>query len=348
MSIPLHPRQLAVLGVLLLYAAFGIRHSAFAQGIHFSQYFNSPLLSNPANTGLMPDADYRVGAAYRSQWGAVPVPYHTFNFFGDFQAMRSRNETNWLGAGLAAYSDKAGDGELAMNRYEGFVAYHVQLGEKSLISAGGSVAYVQRSIDFSKFTWDAQWDGFAFDTRKTTNEKDMLSKTTYVDVSTGINYSYSPNEFIYIKISAAATHINQPKETFLGSENTIGIRPIGNIDITARVGDYLIINPSVLYTQQKSASELLYGSLFIIKAGQGTGTTNNILLGAYHRMNDAVVIAFGYEWKGLRVMTSYDYTISNLGQYINHNGAAEIGLVWQGMYHDDGAARRRAFMCPRF
>ena len=344
----LRPKQLAALAVLLLYSAFSIPHSAFGQGLHFSQYFNNPLLSNPANTGLMPDNDYRIGAAYRTQWGAVPVPYHTFSFYGDAQLMRRRNETNWMGLGFVAYSDKAGEGDLALNRYEGFISYHVQLGEKQLISAGASVAYVQRSIDFSKFTWDAQWDGFAFDTRRATNEKDMLSKTTYADLSAGINYAYYPNEFVYIKLSAAATHINQPKETFLGSENAVGIRPLANIDATARVGDYLIINPSVFYTQQKSASELLYGSLFLIRTSQYTGTTSNLIFGAYHRLNDAIVIDAGYEWNGLRVMASYDYTISNLGQYINHNGAAELGVVWLGSYRDEGAARRRAFMCPRF
>jgi hypothetical protein len=35
-----------------------------AQDLHFSQYFNAPLLTNPANTGFEPDADYRVGINY--------------------------------------------------------------------------------------------------------------------------------------------------------------------------------------------------------------------------------------------------------------------------------------------
>ena len=38
-----------------------------AQDLHFSQWFNAPLTTNPANTGFIPDADYRLGANYRDQ-----------------------------------------------------------------------------------------------------------------------------------------------------------------------------------------------------------------------------------------------------------------------------------------
>ena len=42
--------------------------SAAGQDLHFSQWFNAPLITNPANTGFIPDADYRLGANYRDQW----------------------------------------------------------------------------------------------------------------------------------------------------------------------------------------------------------------------------------------------------------------------------------------
>lgn len=317
------------------------------QGIHFSQYYNSPMLISPANTGLMSEHDYRVGLNYRSQWGAVPVPYKTLSVYGDMQVLRAHNETNWLGLGAAVYTDKAGDGDLALNRYEAFLAYHLQMGDYQTISAGASVASVQRSVDFNKFTWDAQWDGFAFDHNLSSNEKNQVAKANYVDISAGLNYAIYPSELLYIKIGAGLAHINQPKETFFGNANTIGMRPSGNIDVLARVGHRLIINPSAFYTTQKGASEMVYGSLFIVNLGNETATSN-LVLGAYHRWNDALVGAFGYEWSGLRVMASYDYTISTLGQYINHNGAAEIALIWHGKYPDKGREARKAWGCPRF
>ena len=55
---------------------------ANAQDLHFSQYFNAPILVNPANTGFNPDNDYRIGGNYRNQWSAVGSPYKTMSVWG--------------------------------------------------------------------------------------------------------------------------------------------------------------------------------------------------------------------------------------------------------------------------
>jgi hypothetical protein len=73
-----------------------------SQDLHFSQWFNAPLITNPANTGFIPDADYRIGANYRNQWSAImTVPYKTFSVWGDAQLFRDRIETGWLGVGCS-------------------------------------------------------------------------------------------------------------------------------------------------------------------------------------------------------------------------------------------------------
>ncbi|HEY8915865.1 MAG TPA: type IX secretion system membrane protein PorP/SprF, partial [Chitinophaga sp.] len=59
-----------VAGLVLLFAAL----QGTAQDLHFSQFFNSPLTTNPANTGFIPDGNYRVGINYRNQWASIPVP----------------------------------------------------------------------------------------------------------------------------------------------------------------------------------------------------------------------------------------------------------------------------------
>ncbi|MDP4248351.1 MAG: type IX secretion system membrane protein PorP/SprF, partial [Bacteroidota bacterium] len=73
---------------------------ANAQDLHFSQWFNSPLTTNPANTGFIPDADYRFGANFRDQWSAImAVPYRTMSIWGDAQVFRNRIDNGWLGLG---------------------------------------------------------------------------------------------------------------------------------------------------------------------------------------------------------------------------------------------------------
>src|SRR5690606_23765854 len=110
---------------LICILAFFVPASLWGQGLHFSQYYNAPLLLNPANTALLPDHDYRAVANYRSQWGRVPVPFSTIAASADFQAFRNMNETNWMGIGGAIFSDRAGNGNLALTNVQLTMAYHV-------------------------------------------------------------------------------------------------------------------------------------------------------------------------------------------------------------------------------
>src|SRR5215203_323069 len=111
------PFTIAILGLLLAV-------SVQAQDLHFSQFFNSPLTTNPANTGFIPDGDYRLGINYRDQWSSVmTVPYKTMSVFGDVQLMRNRFENGWLGAGGVLLHDVAGSGNLTSSKLYGSLAY---------------------------------------------------------------------------------------------------------------------------------------------------------------------------------------------------------------------------------
>src|SRR5689334_25236350 len=96
---------------------------ATAQDLHFSQYFNSPLSTNPANTGFIPDGDYRIGVNYRNQWSSVmSVPYKTMSAFGDMQVGKDRFQNGWIGLGGLVLKDVAGAGNLSSTRIYGSVA----------------------------------------------------------------------------------------------------------------------------------------------------------------------------------------------------------------------------------
>src|SRR5688500_20365843 len=76
--------------------------SAFSQDLRFSQFFNSPLLTNPANTGFLPEGDYRIGFNYRTQWASMTAaPYTTRRACGDVQVMPNQGTPGWQGSGDA-------------------------------------------------------------------------------------------------------------------------------------------------------------------------------------------------------------------------------------------------------
>jgi type IX secretion system PorP/SprF family membrane protein len=319
-----------------------------AQSIHFSQYFNAPMLLNPANTGLLQDNDWRVGANYRNQWATVPVPYNTFSTFADCGLMREKWETSWLGAGIAMWRDVAGNGNLALTKIQTNLAYHVLTSDNTSFSAGLGAAYNQRSVDFSKLTYDVQWNEFSFNRNQSNQESFTSQKTSFLDLSAGASFSYYNNDNFYIRIGLGARNVNQPVESFYGSNNRLGLRPIANIDVTYRAGDNLIINPSVYYTSQKKASELVGGALFNINVGENAVAGNNeFLIGAYYRHKDAAILAAGYKFRQHRFMVSYDHTISDMSQGNNGIGALELSFIFQGSFKP-GNDIVNTYGCPRF
>src|SRR5690349_6060643 len=106
-----------------------------AQDLHFSQWYNSPLTINPANTGFIPDADYRLGANYRNQWSSVmTVPYKTMSIWGDAQVFRDRIESGWVGLGGAILRDVAGSGSLTSTKVYASIGYHQMIAASHLLS----------------------------------------------------------------------------------------------------------------------------------------------------------------------------------------------------------------------
>ena len=315
--------------------------------MHFSQYYNAPMLLSPANTGLMPENDYRLGAQYRNQWSQIPATFNTISAYGDFQLFRNKNETNWLGLGMAFFSDRAGTGDLSLTKIQLSAAYHVQLGSYNMLSIGLGAAFVQRSVNFSKLTFDTQWDGFTFNAGLPNDEHYAFQKTSYPDFSAGVNYAFFPNENLYVKLGLGVLHVNTPNESFYHMDNKVGRRPVGNVDALLRLTPDWIAEVSGYYTEQKNASEIMYGAQFSCNVTPQEHKPNVLIFGAYHRLGDAIIPVLGFEWSKIKVLASLDATVSQLSAATHGNGAFEISFTYQGLYHR-GGTNRDAYNCPRF
>ena len=86
--------------------------SSFSQDVHFSQFYQTPLLVNPAFTGSF-NGNIRGIVNYRNQWATVGNPYTTYAFSFDMGLMKEKMENKYLGAGLFVYKDMAGDSKLS-------------------------------------------------------------------------------------------------------------------------------------------------------------------------------------------------------------------------------------------
>lgn len=321
--------------------------SLHAQDLHFSQFFNSPLTINPANTGFIPDADYRIGANYRTQWSKImTVPYKTTSVFLDAQLFRDRLENGWLGLGAVLLTDVAGSGSLRSTKIYGSLAYHQMLGFSSLLSAGFNVGWANKRIDGSKLKFPDQFDGKFFDNSLPTSVVLNKNNVSYLDIQAGMNYAYFPQENIYINAGYSIHHVNRPKETFFSdnsSEGRIPMRHIAFLNAILKLNDKLIINPNVYFTTQAKATELvvgLNGNYNLSAAGE-----KQLLAGVYYRLGDAIVPMVGLEVYNVKFTFSYDVTISKLSKFNGYRGGSEFSLIKKGFYPDNV---EHVTLCPKF
>lgn len=327
---------------LLFMMTFGWQISASAQDLHFSQYYNSPLLVNPANTGFIPDGDHRLGINYRNQWANIGNPYKTFSVFGDAQAFGERFENGWIGIGGALLRDVAGSGDLTTTRAFGSIAYHQALGLGSLISAGFNIGYVNKRVDFTKLTFDNQWNGKFFDISAPSGEPFVTNQVSYFSLQAGVNYAYYPNENTYLNIGFSASNINRPNESFFTDglvDTRVATRLTTFLNGSFRASDAWIVNPNVYVSKMTTAWEVVAGGT-ARRDLSGNGNTQ-LLMGAYYRVTDAVIPVIGFEKSGYTFTFSYDATSSSLRNYNQSRGAYEMSIVKQGLID-----KSKAIKCP--
>lgn len=118
--------------------AFALRTHA-QQDPLYSQYFNNPLLINPAFAGS--NERLYAGVGYRSQWTGVDGGPATFNFNSHISLMENK-----IGAGLIVVEDKIGD--IRNTQYGVASAYRIRL-KNSIFSFGMKAGFMQYTSNLS-------------------------------------------------------------------------------------------------------------------------------------------------------------------------------------------------------
>jgi type IX secretion system PorP/SprF family membrane protein len=323
-----------------------------AQGLHFSQFYNAPTLINPSSYGLYPDADFRAGVNYRNQYSTIPVPYNTSSAFVDFTLRKNEERKDWFGVGISAFKDESGSGELSLLNLQAGLAYHIKTSDHTMWSLGTSVGNVSRTINLNKLSFIEQWDEFSFNNNLPSKENVTLGKTQYLDIGFGGSFSYFNEDKTYIQLGGGLSHLNRPKETFLGGSNRLGIRPNFTAEAIIKTSNNSILEPSLIYSNQKRASELVFGGKYRFNMRRGEAMYNlngssHLLLGTYYRWMDALIAVTGYKFNNSTFMLSYDVTMSRLAVANSRSGGIELSYIYSGPYRKIGG-RSNIYGCPRF
>lgn len=337
-----------LMSVFLVFACF----NAKTQDVHFSQFFEAPLWRNPSLAGLF-NGDVRFQGVYRTQWGAVTVPYQTGSFNGEYK-MPIGGADDYLTIGGQIVYDRAGTTRFTTTSLLPAINYHKSLsGEKNTyLSLGFMGGMVQRSIDRSKITTASQFDGAGYNPFLDINEDIANYNLTYGDASVGLSFNsqIGQSEYDNFFVGAAYHHFNRPANSFYRNP-AIELDPKWVYSFGLRMGltpnAYLDVQAD--YNKQGTYTEVLAGAMigFGLSGYDFTESTQNIHFGAFTRWGDAIIPVVKIDFLPFSAAFSYDVNVSSLRTASQGQGGFELSISYRGFVNRNNSSQN-AVLCPRF
>jgi type IX secretion system PorP/SprF family membrane protein len=274
-----------------------------AQDPQLSQFYASPLYTNPAMAGAA--RKFRVGLNARSQYTALQNNYKTAVIGVDGYLGKIKS-----GLGMVSMYDVAGDGFLTTTSISGIYSYNLEINREWAINAALQGGILQRRYDFSKFVFEDMIDP-ARGAVLPTAEAKGIEQITVPNFSTGM-LLYSSRMFF----GAAIHNLTEPNMSFyyrdkddqalkLPRKYTLHTGVNIYLNKTRYEEERIILSPNLLFMQQKEFYQMNLGFYVKQKA---------LTLGAWFRQtsnnSDAAIFLIGLRFPNMKVGYSYDATIS--------------------------------------
>ena len=314
-----------ILLALLLVVAF-----ANAQDTRFSQPMSNLLSLNPALMGLTNDV--RLNLNYRNQWASIQKGYSTYAgtiqcplFFTGRKSTDSTKSESWrsrLDFGINISDDKSG----GFNRTNAVLAisYGLKLNEANSITAALNFGYIHYTFDNTGQTFDEQYQLGAFNSQLPTGES-LIGKKGAPDVGLGFMYYFHPESGrIQAFAGLSGYHVNQPNMSFDNGSGRLPARFNAQLGVKV-IGNKLDFTPVVLYDIQGPFKQFIGGLLLAYKFDE----KGKLVVGAWYKQSDAVVIQAGYDIKIFSFAYSYDFGISQLARTTSGLMTHEITLTFK-------------------
>lgn len=297
--------------------------TVYGQDPNFIQFYANPLYTNPALAGNAFRDETpagRITTNYRNQWPGLPGNYKTFCLGWDqpFDVIHGA-------LGVQYFTEVMGSGLITINEVSAQYAYARENKKQTFqYRLGGRFSYVSAVLDRTKLLYGDQLDSFhgTFPPDPNHIPPSFLS-VQYPKFGIGIMLEGK-------KWSAGVqiANANQPNISFYQNPDNILPRRIaihGGYSFT--ISDKFRLVPQTQFMKQKNFTELLLG----LNANQNNltyGLWYRQLYGPYNNRN-AIAASIGYEWKGLRIIYSYDIVVSNVGSAIPSSHEISLRYCWK-------------------
>ncbi len=336
----------------ILLSVFPFTRSTAQADIHFSQFYETTILRNPALTGVFSD-NYKFSAYYRSQWSTITNPFQTMLLSTEYRFALGRNSYDFLSFGLLGYVDEAGDLAQKITAIYPAITINKQLDQRnnSYISIGFTGGYIQYSFDPTKATFNNQFQNGFFNPGNPTLESLPIPRMTIMDIGAGINYNVSPGTLkdVTYMIGISGYHFSQPTFSYYRDYKYIqNVRINVNASVAKDINDNVLLQAHGNYANQGTYTEIVAGCLIGYRSFSALADpVYTVSGGLFYRFQDAIIPTVKLKIKGLAVGMSYDINVSSLTPASNGHGGLELTAVLSGTYPKNRGYDKK-IPCPRF
>lgn len=315
-------KRWAIAGLMLL---FGM--NAFCQDLTFSQFYEQPLLRNPALAGVF-TGDVRIAGVHRSQWQSVTVPFQTSALSVEVKFPTKWDD--WVTIGLQATHDIAGDVKMKRTQLLPVVNYHKSLsGNKDdFLSVAFMAGPVNSQFDPTKVRMGDQFVNGSFDPNNPTQQVFSRTGFTYWDAGAGITFNSGFGEDSRYYVGAGVFHFNRPKVAFYSNNTstTLQNKFVLNAGVnlaTTEVNRFIMFGDLFL---QGGHRQFLGGMLYQTELSRTYDEEQgvNFSVGGFYRWNDAFIPVVKLDVHNISFGLSYDVNVSKLTTASNWRGGFEF------------------------
>ena len=323
-----------------------------AQDVHLSQFYETPLLRNPALAGIF-TGDVRVQAVYRNQWASVAYPFQTTVLNGEYKFPVGTND--FMTVGMSAFYDVAGIQRFKTLQVMPVLNYHKSLSGSGqhFLSAGFMAGFVQRQFDAKNLTFDNQYVAGRYDPFAGSGENFSGLNLTVADFAAGLSYNSSPGEYTNLYAGVSYWHFNKPKANFLSTQIQLQAKWQANAGIKTWINDHIQLQAEANYMQRGPYRETIGGLLVAYsltdKLADPDAAISTLKVGAglLVRLNDAVIPTVRISYNHLDVGLSYDVNTSKLKTASQGAGGYELSLSYRAFTRRANSMINQVW-CPKF
>jgi type IX secretion system PorP/SprF family membrane protein len=306
---------------------------AGAQDINFSQFYELPLLRNPALAGSYV-GDTRTTAAYRTQWSSITTPYVTEALGVEMKFAANQYSDNYFSIGMQITNDVAGDSKMGRTQLLPVFAFHKSLSDEkdSYLSLGFMGGPVQNRFDPTKIEFEDQFVNGSYSSANPTQQVFKNTNVTYMDASVGLIYSSTINETVKYYVGGSYFHFTKPKVAYDKSRQDIRLpkKIMINAGLSGALSDDNQLIVYADYFKQDSYEQMQGGFMFkhdLVREDENEALS--ITAGTFLRWNDAVIPMIKLDYYKLGIGVTYDANISKLKAASNLRGGFEVTLSYR-------------------